>query len=82
MRRVVIGLVCAVAGYALAAFAGYWLIERLSSNTHDRSAEAAMTSAFVCGPIGAITGFIAGFLRSGHRKSTAAAPVPAVREET
>jgi hypothetical protein len=46
----------------MAAFAGYFLIDWFSSNTHDRSVEAAMTSAFVLGPLGAIVGFIVGFI--------------------
>jgi len=66
MKRFAIGLLCAVAGYALFAFVGYFLIEWLSSNTHDRSVEAAMTSAFVFGPLGAVIGFIAGFVVGGR----------------
>lgn len=69
MKRVGIGLLCAVGGYLIAAFAGYWLIEWFSSNTHDRSLEAAMTSAFVWGPFGALIAFIAGFVASGRRSS-------------
>jgi len=46
----------------LTAVAGYFLIGLLSSNTHDRSVEAATTSAFVLGPIGAVAGFVAGFI--------------------
>ena len=45
MRRFAIGLVGAVGGYAFGAFAGYFLIQAFSSNVHDRSVEAAMTSA-------------------------------------
>ena len=36
----------------------------MSSNTHDRSLEAAMSSIFVFGPIGAVVGFLVGFLRA------------------
>ncbi len=60
------GLLCAIVGYPVAAFVGYFLIDLLSSNTHDRSVEAAMTSAFVIGPGGAILAFIVGFVRSGR----------------
>ena len=66
MKRFGIGVLCALGGYLIAAFAGYFLIDLLSSNTHDRSVEAAMTSAFVLGPLGAVVGFIAGFIRSGR----------------
>ena len=67
MRRLVIGVLCAVGGYLLGAFAGYWLITWLSTNAHDRSVEAAMTSAFVCGPMGALIAFFAGFFLSRRR---------------
>ena len=68
MKRFGISLLGAVGGYLIAAFAGYFLIDWLSSNTHDRSVEAAMTSAFVLGPLGAVVGFIAGFVlgAKGH----------------
>ena len=72
MKRFAIGFLCAVAGYAIVAFAGYFLIEWLSSNTHDRSVEAAMTSAFVFGPLGAVIGFIAGFVIGGRLSRTSA----------
>jgi hypothetical protein len=72
MKRFGIGLLCAVGAYIIAAFAGYWLIEWFSSNTHDRSVEAAMTSVFVCGPFGAVIGFIVGFIAGG--RSRAASP--------
>jgi len=62
MKRFAIGLLCAVGGYVIAAFVGYFLIDWFSSNTHDRSVEAAMTSVFVFGPFGAVVGFIVGFV--------------------
>ena len=62
MKRIGIGLLCAVAGYVIAAFVSYFLIGALSSNMHDRSVEAAMTSAFVFGPLGAVFGFVVGFM--------------------
>ena len=67
MRRFVIGLMCAVGGYAFGAFSGYFLIQAFSSNVHDRSVEAAMTSAFVFGPLGAVAGFVVGFVLDGRR---------------
>ena len=68
MRRFGVGLLWAVAGYFLGAVAGYVLILRLSSNVHDRSVEAAMTSAFLFGPAAAVAAFVAGFVRSGKRR--------------
>lgn len=64
MNRFLWGLAYALPGYVLLALAGYFMISTLSSNSHDRSLEAAMTAAFVFGPIGAIVGFVIGFMRT------------------
>jgi hypothetical protein len=66
MKRFGMGLLWAVAGYLLAAVAGYFLVLQLSS-TQDRVVEAAMTSVFFIGPMGAVVAFIIGFIRSGRR---------------
>jgi hypothetical protein len=65
MKRFGIGLLYAIAAYVVFALIGYFLMLQLSSNTHDRGVEAAMTSAFVFGPIAGIIAFIAGIARSG-----------------
>lgn len=65
MRRFGIALLWAVGGYVVAALLGYVLTDQLSSNVHDRSVEAAMTSIFVWGPLGAVVAFIVGFVRGG-----------------
>jgi len=65
VRRFGIGLLRAAAGYFIGAVAGYFLILRFSSNVHDRSVEAAMTSAFFAGPAVALVGFVAGLVRGG-----------------
>jgi hypothetical protein len=67
LRRLGFGLLFALAGLVLTAIASYFLIMALSSNVHDRSVEAAMTSAFFFGPIGAVVGFIAGAIFAGRR---------------
>jgi hypothetical protein len=67
LRRLGFGLLFALAGLVLATIASYFLIMALSSNVHDRSVEAAMTSAFFFGPIGAVVGFIAGAIYAGRR---------------
>jgi hypothetical protein len=64
MKHVGIGLLCAVIGYVLIAAISYFLLLKLSSNGHDRSVEASMTSIFFIGPVGAITSFIVGFIWS------------------
>ena len=62
MKYVGIGFLIGLAGYALAAFLSYYLIGKFSSNGHDRSVEASMTSIFVFGPIGFILACIGGYL--------------------
>jgi hypothetical protein len=73
MKRFAIGLLFAVGGYVIAAFVGYFLIDCFSSNTHDRSVEAAMTSVFVLGPLGAVVAFIVGFVVGGRVSGQASA---------
>jgi hypothetical protein len=71
MRRFGIGVLCGIGGYLLAAAAGYFLIEVLSSNSHDRSVEAGMTSVFFFGPLGGLIAFIAGVIFGGRRAAPA-----------
>ena len=66
MKRFAISLLWSIVGYVLVAIAGYILIDRFSSNMHDRSMEAAMTSAFVFGPLGAVVAFAVAFVRLGR----------------
>lgn len=62
MKVFFLSLLIAVAAYLIAAVGGYYLITKLSSNSHDKSMEASMTGAFVFGPIAAIIAFIAAYL--------------------
>jgi hypothetical protein len=71
VRRFGFGLLFGIVGYIIAAVASYVLMLQFSSNTHDRSVEAGMTSAFFFGPIGALIAFVVGVIRGGRR---AAAP--------
>jgi hypothetical protein len=48
----------AVAGYCFGMLSGMFLIEAFSSNRHDQSVEAAMTGAFVVGPLMAVSAVI------------------------
>ena len=66
LRRILMGLLWAVPGYLVGAFGGGYLLYALSSNQHDRSVEAAMTGAFVLGPLAALVAFIAGAVRGGR----------------
>jgi cytochrome bd-type quinol oxidase subunit 2 len=62
MKIFFLALLIAVVAYVVAAVGGYYLISKLSSNTHDKSMEATMTGAFVLGPIAAIIAFIVAYL--------------------
>jgi uncharacterized membrane protein len=59
VRRLFIGVAALLAGYVLGAVASYFAILATTSNVHDRSVEAAMTSAFVSGPIAAVVALVA-----------------------
>ena len=66
MKRFAIALLCGIAGYVIVAVASYVVIDHFSSNVHDRAMEAAMTSAFVFGPLGAVVAFVVAFVRIGR----------------
>jgi len=57
VKVALISLVAGVIGYVVGAILGMLLINLFSSNTHDKSVEAAMTSFFVFGPIAALLSF-------------------------
>jgi uncharacterized membrane protein YeaQ/YmgE (transglycosylase-associated protein family) len=63
LRRIGIGLLVAIVAYLIGAFGGGYLLTLLSSNTHDKEMEAAMTGAFVFGPLAGIVGFVVGLRR-------------------
>lgn len=69
MRRFIFGLVGVILGYLAGAFGGGFAISILSSNVHDRSLEAAMTGAFVLGPLGALIGLVIGVVYGAPRKT-------------
>ena len=69
MRRFWTGLLWALIGYVAGAFGGGLLVSLLSSNSHDRSLEAAMTGAFVLGPLAAVVAFAVGYVRAGLRQN-------------
>jgi cytochrome bd-type quinol oxidase subunit 2 len=68
VRRLGLALAGALAGYLAGAFASYFLVLASSSNVHDRSVEAAMTSAFVVGPLGALVAGVAAFAAGGRSR--------------
>lgn len=62
MKYFGIALLAGIVGFVVFAALSYFLIGKFSSNGHDRSVEASMTSIFVFGPIGFILSSIAGFV--------------------
>ena len=69
LRRIFFGLLGAVAGYIGGTVLGYFLVTSLSSNTHDRAVEAAMTGAFVVGPVAAVIACILGSIWGGRKRT-------------
>ncbi|HTK87280.1 MAG TPA: hypothetical protein VL329_06090 [Nitrospiraceae bacterium] len=58
MKTFGLGVLAAVGGYIIGMLSGMFLIETFSSNRHDRSMEAAVTGAFVVGPLMAVVAVI------------------------
>ena len=59
MKTFGIALLAAIFGYIVGLFGTMAAIELFSSNQHDKSLEAAMTGAFVGGPLIAVISVIA-----------------------
>jgi len=58
MKAFGVVLLAAILGYIVGLFGTMAAIELFSSNTHDKSMEAAMTGAFVGGPLIAVISVI------------------------
>jgi hypothetical protein len=69
VKRLGLALRYAAVGYVVAAVAGQFLILQFSANAHDRAVEAAMSGAFVAGPVGAHVALVVGFVRGGRGTS-------------
>jgi hypothetical protein len=69
LRRVGFGFLWGAIGYLCGAFGGGFLISQLSSNNFDGDVEAAMTGAFVTGPLVGVIAFIIGAVRAGRAKA-------------
>lgn len=68
MKIVLLAVLWMVPFYFVGLFGCLWLLPLISQNSHDGALEAAMTGAFLCGPLTAILGFAAGFLFHHSRK--------------
>lgn len=55
MKTFGLAVLGAIGGYLIGLFSGIFLIETFSINRHDQSVEAAITGAFVIGPLMAAT---------------------------
>jgi len=58
MRTFGLAVLAAIGGYVIGLFGGMLLIETFSTNRLDKSLEAAMTGAFVIGPLMAVVDVI------------------------
>jgi hypothetical protein len=58
MKTFELSVLAAIGAHLVGLFGGMVLIETFSSNTHDKSVEAAMTGAFVFGPLEAVLAVI------------------------
>ncbi len=58
MKTLGLAVLAAIGGYIIGLFGGMILIETFSSNVHDKSIEAAMTGAFVIGPLMSVAAVI------------------------
>lgn len=67
LRRVGFGILWGIGGYLCGAFGGGFLISQLTSNNFDGSVEAAMTGAFVTGPLAGVMAFVIGAVRAGRK---------------
>ena len=64
LERSALSLSVGLLGYVVGLFGGIGLVYLLSSNQHDRSMEAAMTGAFVVGPLTALLFAAVSFVRT------------------
>ena len=69
MRRFWLVVLATFTGYGLGALAGWGLILALSPNAHDRAVEAAMSGAFVFGPIAAVVATVLALWATKPRRS-------------
>ncbi|GMW02307.1 MAG: hypothetical protein AMXMBFR84_34430 [Candidatus Hydrogenedentota bacterium] len=74
VKAFLIALLAGAGGYILGLVGGSALVMQLSSNTHDRSLEAAMTGAFIFGPVAAIGTFAVAFVILATRRTKRGSP--------
>jgi len=72
VKRMLVGLLCGICGYIVTVEASYFLILLISSNRRDLSLVAAINSALVFGPGGAVAAFAVGVMWVVRRRRIAA----------
>jgi ABC-type uncharacterized transport system permease subunit len=68
LKTIFLAILWSIPAYFVGLFGGLWLLPLVSGHTHDGSVEAAMTGAFVLGPLAALAGFTVGFLFHRSRR--------------
>lgn len=70
MKIVLFSILAAIAGYIAGVLIGMLAVNLFSSNAHDKSLEAAMSSFFIYGPLAALLAFASALIyqlsRRGH----------------
>ncbi len=61
-KAIGVALLAAIIGYIAGLVLGMLAVNAFSPNTFDKSVEAAMTGAFVCGPVMALAAAVAGLV--------------------
>lgn len=74
IRRLFIGILWGVPAYIGGSFAGGFMLFHLAAAGHDGSIEAAVTGAFVFGPVAALAALIAGFIWAGKPRAPRIVP--------
>ena len=72
VKQIMIGLLCGIFGYIVAVEASYFVTLLIPSSRHDLSLVAAINSALVFGPGGAVAAFAAGVMWVARRRRIAA----------
>jgi hypothetical protein len=61
--RFIKSLGCGLLGYVVGALVTFFLVNLLSSNTHDLAMESVMTAVFFGGPVIGVFSFVLGYVK-------------------
>lgn len=70
LKTIGVALLSGLGGYIGGVPLGWFMVEHLSDNRHDKQLEAAMTSAFFIAPIVALLAAILGAILYGSRQTS------------